>query len=110
MEETIMDRNPAHMATKSTNSTALGVFMFIGGLIVTFGTYGVGIVVGLPLMLMGIAYPLWRRSQMRADAESLPHQRNGSEMSQEQAAHTGGVVMTQGEANRVAAAAHKQIR
>ena len=101
-----MDGLKDNVATQSLNSRALGVFMFVAGVIITFGTYGTGIVLGLPLMLIGIAFPIWRRSNLRdAHRPSYDH-----EMSQEQAARSGGVVMSRGEAAGVARAAHEETR
>jgi hypothetical protein len=110
MEVSIMDRNPNNLATTSTNSKAFGAFLFLLGFLLTFGTFGTGIVIGGPMMLCGIAYPIWRNTRLGVNARSFPHQYSGEDMSQREVANTGGVVMSRDEASRVANDAHRETR
>lgn len=51
--------NPANepIGTKSNSTKAIGFFLFLGGLIMLFGTYTTGAPIAIPLMIVGIAYP-----------------------------------------------------
>lgn len=103
-----MNRARDQLATTSLNSRALGGFLFLAGLIITFGTYGFGIVIGGPLMLMGIAFPIWKRSLNNKGTWTT--QNRAAKMTQEEAARSGGVVMSQDEAARVAYDNHQETR
>lgn len=43
---------------KSNSSIAIGSFLFLGGLVMLFGTYFTGAPIAIPMMIVGLAYPL----------------------------------------------------
>lgn len=43
---------------KSNSHIAIGAFLFFGGLIIMFGTYFTGAPIAVPLMIVGLAYPM----------------------------------------------------
>lgn len=72
--------------------------MAVAGVIITLGTYGTGIVVGLPLILLGVAFPIWHRARLHR-GEVLRRPAPGE-----------GLVMTRNESADVAKAVRQRAR
>lgn len=84
-EVNIVERQP-HTATNSVNSRSFGAFMVLAGVIITFGTYGTGIVLGLPLVLLGLAFPAWHRARLhRGEVTRRPNAKEGLVMTRDEA-------------------------
>lgn len=47
----------------------MGLFLFLGGLFLTVWTWGVGAVIGVPMMILGLAFP-FLEGRMGAEGKS----------------------------------------
>ena len=53
------NRDKKRWLSNTANGFLLGALFFFGGLFVTVYTWGFGAVIGRPMMLAGIALPIW---------------------------------------------------
>lgn len=52
-----MNRENKRMARNTLNGLAIGALLFLGGLFLTIWSWGFAAPLGIPMMLMGVAFP-----------------------------------------------------
>lgn len=64
-----MNSSNEPIGTKSNSARSIGFFLFLGGLVMMFGTYATGAPIAIPLMVVGLAYPLVHAYMVRRGAD-----------------------------------------
>lgn len=57
------------IGTKSNSTKAIGAFLFLGGFIMMFGTYATAAPIAIPMMIVGLAYPMIHNYMVRHGAD-----------------------------------------